>query len=97
MEEFNSIIIGGESMKIRLFTTPDCPFSKKTRDLLRKHSLDFEDNNVLVSKEAREEMIKISGQMAVPVIEIEKSGEKTAVIRGYNEPEIRSQLNLGGE
>lgn len=81
-------------MKIRLFTTPDCPFSKKTRELLRGLDVEFKDNNILEDEKARDEMIKISGQMAVPVIEITKDNEQPVIINGYDEEKIKSALGL---
>jgi glutaredoxin 3 len=82
-----------KAMKIRLFTTPDCPFSKKARAFLREHKMEFENNNVLEDEDAREEMIKSSQQMAVPVIEIEKS-DGVEMIIGYDEEKIKEALNL---
>jgi glutaredoxin len=83
--------------KIRLFTTPDCPFSKKARALLRDRGFPFEDHNVLEDEEARGEMIRISGQTAVPVMEIRKVGEEPVLIAGYDEAKIKEALGLGGE
>jgi len=73
-------------MKIRLFTTPDCPFSKKARAFLREHKIEFVDNNVLEDEDARDEMIKSSQQTAVPVI--------VEMIIGYDEEKIKEVLNL---
>ncbi len=80
-------------MKIRLFSTPDCPFCKKTRELLRKYEIEFEDKNVLEDEKARTEMIKISQQTAVPVIEITCSNS-VEIITGFDEEKIRTSLNL---
>lgn len=81
-------------MKIRLFTTPDCPFSKKTKELLREHGIDFEDNNILKDEKARDEMITISGQMAVPVIEVTENGQEPLIIKGYDEEKIKTVLDI---
>ena len=85
-----------EQMKIRLFTTPNCPFCKKTRELLRKYEIEFEDNNILEDEKARTEMIGISQQTAVPVIEITRS-DSVEIIEGFDEEKIRKLLNLEGK
>ena len=80
-------------MQIRLFSTPDCPFCNKTRELLRKYELEFEDHNVLEDENARTEMIQLSQQTAVPVIEITLSNS-VEIITGFDEEKIRKVLNL---
>ncbi|MFX1519161.1 MAG: glutaredoxin family protein [Promethearchaeota archaeon] len=80
-------------MRIRLFSTPDCPFCNKVRELLKNYELEFEDNNVLEDEKARTEMIKISQQTAVPVIEITRSNS-IEIITGFDEKKIRKLLNL---
>ena len=79
-------------MKVRLFTTPDCPFSKKAREFLREHNIAFEDNNVLEDEKAREEMIKVSQQTAVPVILIQN--RETVIIMGYDEKRLKEVLKV---
>jgi glutaredoxin len=83
-------------MKIRLFSTPDCPFCIKTRELLRKYEIEFEDKNVLEDDKARTEMITISQQTAVPIIEI-TSSNSVEIITGFDEEKIRELLNLEGK
>jgi glutaredoxin len=79
-------------MKVRLFTTPNCPFSKKTREFLREHDIEFEDNNVLEDEKASEEMIKVSQQTAVPVILVQN--KETVIIRGYDEKRLKEVLRI---
>jgi glutaredoxin len=49
----------------------------------------FEDINVMASAEAREELIKLSGGMSIPVIVV---GDR--VIRGFNRPQLKTLLGL---
>jgi len=83
-------------MRIRLFSTPDCPFCRKAREFLRKYKIEFEDNNVLEDEMARTEMIKTSQQTAVPVIEITRL-DSVEIIAGFDEEKIRKLLNLEGK
>lgn len=49
----------------------------------------FEDINVLADAEAREELIKLTGAMSIPVIVV---GDQ--VVRGFNRPQLKSLLGL---
>jgi glutaredoxin len=49
----------------------------------------FEDINVLADSEARDELIKLSGGMSIPVIVV---GDQ--VIRGFNKPQLKAALGI---
>jgi glutaredoxin-like YruB-family protein len=57
--------------KVIIYTTPDCVFCKLAKKFFQVHNIDFEEKNVLLDLEAREEMVKKSGQMGVPVIDVD--------------------------
>ena len=81
--------MGCGDMPIKIYTTPTCPFCKMVREFLRKHNVGFEDVNVAENKEAAKEMIEKSGQLGVPVIDIEGT-----VIVGFDRGKIESALGL---
>ena len=60
-------------MTIKVFSTPSCPFCITLKNFLKEHNIEFEDIDVSQDKVAQDEMIKKSGQMSVPVIEIDFS------------------------
>ncbi len=49
----------------------------------------FEDINVLADAEARDELIKLSGAMSIPVIVV---GDQ--VVRGFNKPQLKTLLGI---
>jgi len=57
-------------MKIKVYSTPTCPYCRKTREYLKEKNIEFQDIDVSESRENAKEMIEKSGQMGVPVIEI---------------------------
>ena len=79
-------------MKIKIYTTPVCPWCQMAKDFFKEHQLEFEEIDVSQNLEAAREMIQKSGQTGVPVIEI---GDK--VISGFNRPLIEEILGLGNE
>jgi len=54
-----------------------------------EHNVQFEDKNVMTDIPAQEEMIKKSGQLGVPVIDIDGK-----IIVGFDKAKIASLLNI---
>lgn len=57
--------------KVKVYSTPTCPYCDMAKDFLKENKIEFEDINVQDDHEAAKEMIDKSGQMGVPVIEID--------------------------
>jgi len=53
---------------VKIYSTPTCPYCLRAKAYLKEKNVSFEDIDVSVNQEAADEMIKISGQMGVPVI-----------------------------
>lgn len=75
--------------KVRVFSTPTCPYCITLKEFLKNNDINFEDIDVSQNKTAAEEMIKKSGQMGVPVVDID--GE---FIIGFDKIKISKLLNL---
>jgi len=75
--------------KVKVFSTPFCIYCVSLKQFFKKHKIEFEEVDVSEDKAAQEEMIKKSGQMGVPVIEID--GE---IIIGFNKNKISELLNI---
>ncbi len=74
-------------MKVKVYSTPTCPYCKMTKAWLQLKGIEFEDLNVAEDIEARNHMIQRSGQMGVPVTEI---GDK--VIIGFDEEALEEAV-----
>jgi len=81
---------GAQNMKVRVYSTPTCPWCNKLKDWLKKKKVEFEDIDITETQNAkfRDEMIEKSGQMAIPVTEI---GDK--IIVGFKEKELQKALD----
>ncbi len=75
--------------KVRVFSTPSCPYCVTLKKFLKGKNIEFEDINVAEDIQAQEEMIKKSKQMGVPVIEIDKK-----IIIGFDKEKICKLLNI---
>lgn len=57
--------------KITVYSTTSCHFCVLAKDYFKKMGVAYEDKNVGVDRVAAEEMVMKSGQMGVPVIDID--------------------------
>ena len=74
---------------IKVHSTPTCPYCIRAKQYLKENNVIFEDINVSVNEEAAQEMIKKSGQMAVPVLDIDGQ-----IIVGFDKASIQQALGL---
>ncbi|MGG7079612.1 glutaredoxin family protein [Clostridium sardiniense] len=72
---------------IKVYTTNSCPWCVKAKDYLTKKGVDFTSLNVQDDMEARDEMLKKSKQMGVPVLDINGT-----IIIGFDKPAIDKAL-----
>jgi len=75
--------------KVTVYSTESCPWCVKAKDFLKEKNVEFEDKNVAEDEAARNEMAEKSGQMSVPVLDIDGT-----VIVGFDQTAIEKALNL---
>ena len=75
-------------MAVVLYTTPSCAYCRKTKSYLRQKKVNFKEYDVAKNKAKADEMVKKSGQMGVPVLDV--NGK---IIIGFNQPEIERALH----
>lgn len=75
--------------KVKVYSTPTCPYCIRTKQFLKENSVGFEDIDVSTNKQAGQEMIEKSGQMGVPVLDI--NGE---IVVGFDKDKISQLLGL---
>jgi len=76
-------------VSVKVYSSPGCPHCQNAKRFLYENNIEFEDFDVAINREKFEEMKKKSGQMGVPVIDV--NGE---IIIGFDEIELRKTLNL---
>ena len=75
--------------KVTIYSTPTCPFCIRAKQFLKDNGILFEDIDVSSDQAKAQEMIKKSGQMGVPVIDID--GE---LIVGFDKEKIKEVLGI---
>ena len=75
--------------KVTVYSTKTCPWCHKAKEFLKQNKIKFIDKNVADDESARNEMTEKSGQMGVPVIDIDGT-----IIVGFDVEAIKKALNL---
>lgn len=75
---------------IKIYSTPTCPHCKMAKQFLNDNKIAFENIDVSTDEKAAQEMIDKSGQMGVPVFEIDGK-----IVIGFNKAELTKILELG--
>lgn len=73
----------------KIYSTPTCVYCKTLKGYFKKHAIEFEDIDVSKDEQQLQKMIKESGQMGVPVVDID--GE---VIIGFDKVKIDKLLKI---
>ena len=60
-----------KNYKVIIYSTTTCPYCVYAKDYFENKGVAFEDKNVSIDRAAGQEMIAKSGQMGVPVIDID--------------------------
>ncbi len=75
--------------KIRVFSTPTCPYCVTLKEFLKEKGFEFADIDVSQDQPALEEMVAKTKQMGVPVIDIDGT-----FIVGFDRDKIIKLLNI---
>ncbi|QQG46329.1 MAG: NrdH-redoxin [Candidatus Niyogibacteria bacterium] len=74
---------------VTIYTTPSCVYCKMTKAFFKENNIEYSEKDVASDAAAREEMIKKSGQMGVPVTDID--GELTV---GFDKERLSGLLGI---
>lgn len=72
-----------------IYTTPTCHFCGAAKAFLKENGISYQDVNVAEDADAADEMIKKSGQMGVPVIDVDGQ-----IIVGFDKPRLAQAIGV---
>lgn len=75
--------------KVRIYTTPICPYCFTLKEFLKDHGIEFEDIDISQDEKARDEIMAKTGKTEAPIIDID--GE---IIIGFDREKIVQKLNI---
>ena len=74
---------------ITIYSTPTCVYCKTLKEYLASKNLAYQEIDVADNEQELEKMVAISGQMGVPVVEIDGN-----VVVGFDREKIDEILKL---
>lgn len=74
---------------VTMYTTPFCVYCKMAKEFFRRHNVAYAEKDVAVDLAARDDMIKKSGQMGVPVIDIDGG-----IVVGFDQGRLKQLLKI---
>ncbi len=72
-----------------VYSTPTCPYCNRAKQFLKENNIGFEDIDVTQDHTQAEIMIEKSGQMGVPVLDIEGD-----IVVGFDKEKIKTVLGI---
>jgi glutaredoxin 3 len=75
--------------KVVVYSTPACHYCVLAKEFFKEKGIKYEEHNVGTDLEKRKEMVEKSGQMGVPVIDIEGD-----IVVGFDEEEVSRLLGI---
>ncbi len=75
--------------KVIVYSTQSCPYCSAAKEFLKENKIDFEAIDVSKDQSKAQEMIEKSGQMGVPVLDINGT-----IIVGFDKEAIKKALKL---
>ncbi len=76
-----------KTKQVTVYSTPTCPYCRQVKDYLSQKGIEFADHNVASDLEARNSMVQKSGQLGVPVVDIDGQ-----IVIGFNRSKIDELL-----
>jgi glutaredoxin 3 len=77
-------------MNVIIYSTPTCVYCRMAKDFFTKNNVKYTEHNVAEDEKAYQDMLKKSGQMGVPVIDV--NGE---IFVGFDKKGLTRVLKLG--
>lgn len=75
--------------KVILYTTPTCVYCKSVKAFFKENDVTYEEKDVAADTQARDEMVKKSGMMAVPVVDINGN-----IVIGFDKKKLSELLGV---
>ena len=74
---------------VKVYVSPACPYCYTLKEFLKEKGIEFEEVDVSKDEKAKEEMIRKSGKLEAPIVEIDGQ-----IVVGFDKEKICQLLNI---
>ncbi len=74
---------------VKIYSTPTCVYCNTLKDYFAKNNIEYQEIDVSKDEKELEKMVSISGQMGVPVVDIEGN-----IVIGFDKEKIDELLKI---
>jgi len=74
---------------VKIYLTPACPYCFTLKEFLKEKGIEFEEIDVSKDEKARDEMIKKSGRLEAPTLDIDGQ-----IVVGFDKEKICKLLKI---
>ena len=74
---------------ITIYTTSNCAYCRMAKSFFGENNIPYQEKNVEGDREALREMMDKSGQLGVPVIDVDG-----AIIVGFDQPKLKELIGI---
>ncbi len=75
--------------KVLVYSTPACPYCVQVKQFLAANNIAFENYDVAKDNQKADEMVAKSGQMGVPVLDIDGQ-----IVVGFDKQKLKQLLGI---
>lgn len=75
--------------KVTIYTTPTCVYCRAAKEFFKENNVVYEEKDVAKDEQARNDMVKKSGMMAVPVVDIDGT-----IVIGFDRAKVSQLLGI---
>ena len=76
-------------MKVTVYSTSTCPWCTRLKDWLKENKIEFEEIDVSIDLDSARRMVEKTGQMGVPVTEIDNQ-----FVTGFDINKLKELLKI---
>jgi glutaredoxin 3 len=73
--------------QVTIYSTPVCHFCESAKEFFKENNVEYTEYDVAADADKRQEMIDMTGQMGVPVIQIGQD-----IVIGFDEEKVKEVL-----
>lgn len=74
---------------VTIYTTPTCHFCHQAKEFFKEHDIAYTEKDVASDLDARKEMVDKTGQLGVPVIEVDDK-----IMVGYDQDTLAEAVGV---